>query len=120
MGKNMGLSAKECLEFSKKIAVLQKISRLGLVSESEYILAKNRIFDLYLQGYGAYTIARKLKEMGKNLPIIGETCYNGGSQMEKEATLLESGKENEDLCSFYEDELTELYSSCGSDTHCGL
>ena len=38
--------------------------------------------------------------------------------MEKEATLLESGKENEDLCSFYEDELTELYSSCGSDT-CG-
>lgn len=38
--------------------------------------------------------------------------------MEKEAALLESGKENEDLCSFYEDELTELYSSCGSDT-CG-
>lgn len=36
--------------------------------------------------------------------------------MEKEAALLESGKENEDLCSFYEDELTELYSSCGSDT----
>ena len=36
--------------------------------------------------------------------------------MEKEATLLESGKENKDLCSFYEDELTELYSSCGSDT----
>lgn len=47
MGKDMGLSAKECLEFSKKIAVLQKISRLGLVSESEYILAKNRIFDEY-------------------------------------------------------------------------
>ena len=39
--------------------------------------------------------------------------------MEKEAALLESGKENEDLCSFYEDELTELYSSCGSDT-CGV
>ena len=38
--------------------------------------------------------------------------------MEKEAALLESGKENKDLCSFYEDELTELYSSCGSDT-CG-
>ena len=37
--------------------------------------------------------------------------------MEKEATLLESGIENEDLCSFYEDELTELYSSCGSDTY---
>ena len=47
MGKKMDLSAKECLEFSKKIAVLQKISRLGLVSESEYILAKNRIFDEY-------------------------------------------------------------------------
>ena len=42
--------------------------------------------------------------------------------MEKEAALLESGKENKDLCSFYEDELTELYSSCGSDTcgECGL
>lgn len=38
--------------------------------------------------------------------------------MEKEAALLEAGKENKDLCSFYEDELTELYSSCGSDT-CG-
>ena len=37
--------------------------------------------------------------------------------MEKEAALLESGKENKDLCSFYEDELTELYSSCGSDTN---
>lgn len=37
--------------------------------------------------------------------------------MEKEAALLESGKENKDLCSFYEDELTELYSSCGSDTY---
>ena len=37
--------------------------------------------------------------------------------MEKEAALLESGKENENLCSFYEDELTELYSSCGSDTY---
>ena len=36
--------------------------------------------------------------------------------MEKEAALLGSGKENEDLCSFYEDELIELYSSCGSDT----
>lgn len=47
MGKNMSLSAKECLEFSKKIAVLQKISRLGLVSDSEYILVKNRIFDEY-------------------------------------------------------------------------
>ena len=47
MGKNMGVSAKECLEFSKKIAVLQKISRLGLVSESEYILAKNQILHEY-------------------------------------------------------------------------
>ena len=37
--------------------------------------------------------------------------------MEKEAALLESGKEKEDLCPFYEDELTELYSSCGSDTY---
>ena len=37
--------------------------------------------------------------------------------MEKEAALLGSGKENEDLCSFYEDELIELYSSCGSDTY---
>lgn len=45
IGKQAGLSAKECLEFSKKIAILQKISRLGLVSESEYILVKNRIFD---------------------------------------------------------------------------
>ena len=36
--------------------------------------------------------------------------------MEKEAALLESESKNEDLCSFYEDELTELYSSCGSDT----
>ena len=40
------------------------------------------------------------------------------SQMEREVALLESEKENEDLCSFYEDELTELYSSCGNDT-CG-
>jgi len=47
MGKSTVLSAKQCLEFSKKIAVLQKISRLGLVSESEYILVKNRIFDEY-------------------------------------------------------------------------
>ena len=54
--------------------------------------------------------------MSKNLPKTGEKCYNGGSQMEKEAALLGSGKENEDLCSFYEDELIELYSSCGSDT----
>ena len=47
MGKSMSLSVKECLDFSKKIAVLQKISRLGLVSEGEYILVKNRIFDEY-------------------------------------------------------------------------
>ena len=45
MEKSMSLSAKEYLDFSKKIAVLQKISRLGLVSEGEYILVKNRIFD---------------------------------------------------------------------------
>ena len=38
--------------------------------------------------------------------------------MEKEAALLKSGNEKEDLCSFHEDELKELCSSCGSDTSC--
>lgn len=43
MGKNMDFQAKVCLEYSKKIAVLQKIKRLGLITESEYILVKNRL-----------------------------------------------------------------------------
>ena len=36
------LDAKKCLEFSKKMAVLRKLVRLGLISENEYILAKNK------------------------------------------------------------------------------
>ena len=37
------LDAKKCLEFSKKMAVIRKLVRLGLISENEYILAKNKI-----------------------------------------------------------------------------
>ena len=32
------LDAKKCLEFSKKMAVIRKLVRLGLISENEYIL----------------------------------------------------------------------------------
>ena len=35
------LDAKKCLEFSKKMV------RLGLISENEYILAKNKIMSSY-------------------------------------------------------------------------
>lgn len=37
------MDAGKCLEFSKKMAVLRKLVRLGLISENEYIRAKNRI-----------------------------------------------------------------------------
>ena len=33
------------LEYSKKIAVLRKLVRLNLISETEYILIKNKIID---------------------------------------------------------------------------
>ena len=36
-----------CLEFSKKMAVIRKLVRLGLISENEYILAKNKIMSSY-------------------------------------------------------------------------
>ena len=41
------LDAKKCLEFSKKMAVIRKLVRLGLISENEYILAKNKIMSSY-------------------------------------------------------------------------
>ena len=41
------LDAKKCLEFSRKMAVLRKLVRLGLISENEYILAKNKIMSSY-------------------------------------------------------------------------
>ncbi|MBQ8260925.1 MAG: hypothetical protein IJZ00_01445 [Lachnospiraceae bacterium] len=41
------LDAKKCLEFSKKMAVLRKLLRLELISENEYILAKNKIMSSY-------------------------------------------------------------------------
>ena len=37
------MEAGKCLEFSKKMAVLRKLVRLGLISENEYILVKNKI-----------------------------------------------------------------------------
>ena len=37
----------KCLEFSNKMAVLRKLVRLGLISEIEYIRAKNRIMSSY-------------------------------------------------------------------------
>ena len=37
------MDAGKCLEFSKKMAVLRKLVRLGLISENDYIRAKNRI-----------------------------------------------------------------------------
>ena len=41
------MNAKKCLEFSKKMAVLRKLLRLELISENEYILAKNKIMSSY-------------------------------------------------------------------------
>ena len=41
------MEAGKCLEFSKKMAVLRTLVRLGLISENEYILAKNKIMSLY-------------------------------------------------------------------------
>lgn len=37
------MDAGGCLEFSRKMALFRKLVRLGLISENEYILAKNRI-----------------------------------------------------------------------------
>lgn len=45
--EGMNLSAKKCLEFSKKMAVLRKLYRMELISTDEYILAKNKIMDAY-------------------------------------------------------------------------
>lgn len=41
------MDAKKCLEFSKKMAVLRKLLRIELISENEYILAKNKIMSSY-------------------------------------------------------------------------
>ena len=41
------MNAKKCLEFSKKMAELRKLLRLELISENEYILAKNKIMSSY-------------------------------------------------------------------------
>lgn len=41
------MDAGKCLEFSKKMAVLRKLVRIGLISENEYIWAKNRIMSSY-------------------------------------------------------------------------
>lgn len=41
------MDAKKCLEFSKKMAVLIRLVHLGLISENEYILAKNKIMSSY-------------------------------------------------------------------------
>ena len=41
------MDAKKCLEFSKKMAVLRRLVHLGLISENEYILAKNKIMSSY-------------------------------------------------------------------------
>ena len=41
------MEAGKCLEFSKKMAVLRKLVRLGLISENEYILVKNKIMSSY-------------------------------------------------------------------------
>ena len=36
------------MEFSKKIAVLRKLFRMALISEAEYIMARNKIMDEYM------------------------------------------------------------------------
>ena len=41
------MESGKCLEFSKKMAALRKLVRLGLISENEYILAKNKIMSSY-------------------------------------------------------------------------
>lgn len=41
------LDAGKCLEFSKKMAVLRRLVHLELISENEYILAKNKIMSSY-------------------------------------------------------------------------
>ena len=41
------LDAGKCMEFSKKMAVLRRLVHLGLISENEYILAKNKIMSSY-------------------------------------------------------------------------
>ena len=41
------MEAGKCLEFSKKMAALRMLVRLGLISENEYILAKNKIMSSY-------------------------------------------------------------------------
>lgn len=41
------LDAEKCLGFSKKMAVLRRLVHLGLISENEYILAKNKIMSSY-------------------------------------------------------------------------
>ena len=41
------MDAKKCLEFSKKMAVLRRLVQLELISENEYILAKNKIMSSY-------------------------------------------------------------------------
>lgn len=41
------MNGDQCIAFSKKLAVLNKIYRMQSISEKEYILAKNRIFDEY-------------------------------------------------------------------------
>ena len=44
---NQTLSDKQCLEFSKKIAVLRRLVQLDMISTDEYILCKNKIMDSY-------------------------------------------------------------------------
>ena len=41
------MDAKKCLEFSKKMSVLRMLVHLGLISENEYIQAKNKIMSSY-------------------------------------------------------------------------
>lgn len=41
------MDAGKCLEFSKKMAVLRRLVHLELISENEYILAKNKIMSSY-------------------------------------------------------------------------
>ena len=41
------LDAGKCLEFSKKMTVLRRLVHLELISENEYILAKNKIMSSY-------------------------------------------------------------------------
>ena len=41
------MDAGKCMEFSKKMALLRRLVHLGLISENEYILAKNKIMSSY-------------------------------------------------------------------------